>query len=113
MTLDLSFDCNESPVGKCIPVEQGGGAGQYDPALWSNNFVWAGIGWARPTGVPHEFHYNFVLFNGDGGYGSCDFTAEARADFDGDGVFSSYSISGHVDELTTKVGELVVVDPFE
>ena len=114
-TPTLAFDCNEGEMGKCLPIHNGGGAGQYDMGLWEDNSVWVDVGWMRPEGVLHEFHYNFIAVNSntENGYGACTFTAEARGDFDGDFVFSSYSLSGTVDEQGANVGEIVIVDPFE
>lgn len=108
----LGFNCNEGPGGKCLPIDEAG-AGHYSTEFWTLNSVWAGVGWARELGVAHEFHYNLIALNEFGDFGACEFTAMAQADFDDDGVFSSYSISGSVDEFGEVVGELVVEDPFE
>ena len=115
MTPDLDFNCNLGPEGKCLPTAEGlEGPGIYDHYLWTDNSVWIGVGFEREQGVPHEFHYNLIAINDlNSAYGACEFTASAHADFDGDGLFSTYSISGTIDQQGEIVGELVIVDPYE
>lgn len=108
-----AFNCNLGPDRRCVPVAAGGGAGYYDIALWDDNSVWQGVGWSREEDVPHAFHYNLIAINAHEGSGSCEFTALAFADFDDDQIFSSYSISGYVDEDGAVVEPMVVEMPFE
>lgn len=93
-TPPLGFNCNEGPECKCVPVSNGGGLGQYDPALW--HYMWQSLGFAKDA--PHAFHYNFTAYNETSGYGGCSFTAQAYGDLDDDAVFSTYQIAGTIDE---------------
>lgn len=113
ITPDLGFDCNQGPDGYCVPAVGGGGAGYYDVALWEDNMVWSGAGWMRPVDVPHSFHYNIEMDNAEDGYGACSFTVSAYANFNDDGIYSHFWISGTVDEFGAQVGELMIVDPLE
>jgi len=92
ITPPLSVNCNEGPGGRCVPSEGGGGAGDYDVALWRDNPVWKALDYAQEQG--HYFHYNFIWTNSSEGYGSCQFTIQAFADLDDDGVFSTFERSG-------------------
>jgi type IV pilus assembly protein PilA len=95
ITPPLSTNCNEGPGGRCVPSEAASdsGGGDYDVAMWIDNPVWAALDFQQDTG--HFFHYNFIWANsGDGGYGSCQFTVQAFADLDDDGVFSTYERYG-------------------
>ena len=92
ITPDIATDCNEGPGGKCVPASGGGGAGYYDIGLWNDNAVWNGMNFLQEQA--HFFHYNFIAVNNTVGYGQCQFTAQAFADLDADGIFSTYERSG-------------------
>lgn len=92
ITPPLSVDCNDGPGGRCVPGSSGPGG--YPAAAW-DDLVWKGLGFS--LGDPHYFHYNFRYDNDPRGYGSCRFTAQAFADLDDDGVFSTYELVGAAD----------------
>lgn len=94
----LKVDCTGGPDGKCVPKAGGGNAakGEYDMALWTDNDVFNGLNFQQEQG--HVFHYQFKWANGLTGFGDCQFTAQAFADLDGDGVFSTYERSGAADQ---------------
>jgi type IV pilus assembly protein PilA len=96
LTPDVATDCNTGPGGKCVPATGGGGAGYYDIALWNDNAVWNGMNFLQEQA--HFFHYNFIAINNTQGYGQCQFTAQAFADLDADGLFSTYERSGAADQ---------------
>ncbi len=96
ITPALAVDCNVGPGGKCVPATGGGGAGYYDIADWNNNPVWNGMNFLQEQA--HFFHYNFIAVNDTQGYGKCQFTAQAFADLDADGIFSTYERSGAADQ---------------
>lgn len=98
MTPALVLDCNTGPGGRCVPAGGGGaGAGYYDINLWGDNNVWNGLNFQQEQG--HYFHYNFVAVNNIVGFGSCQFTAQAFGDLDGDiDNFSTYERSGAADQ---------------
>jgi prepilin-type N-terminal cleavage/methylation domain-containing protein len=96
LTPDQATDCNAGPGGKCVPASGGGGAGYYDIALWNDNPVWNGMNFLQEQA--HFFHYNFIAVNNTTGYGQCQFTAQAFADLDADGIFSTYERSGAADQ---------------
>jgi hypothetical protein len=110
-TPDVGTDCNVGPEGRCVPAMGGGGAGYYDSALWTDNSVWAGIGFAKTE--PHCFHYNFIATNDMQGTGSCSFTARAIADLDADATFSTYELRGSVDENGSILQPLFIDLPYE
>ncbi|MEM7154566.1 MAG: hypothetical protein AAF799_17090 [Myxococcota bacterium] len=96
-TPPISVDCSQGPDGRCVPVAgRPSEPWEYDISLWTDNEVWNGLNFMQEMG--HSFHYNFVYTNTDSGYGSCQFTAQAFGDLDGDGVFSTYERSGAADE---------------
>ena len=95
ITPPLSVDCSKGPGGRCVPAAGGGGPGYYDIALWNDNAVWNQMNMVMEQA--HYFHYNFKWANGASGYGECQFTAQAFADLDGDGIFSTYERSGSAD----------------
>lgn len=97
ITPPIDFDCNEGPGSQCIPQGGGGGGGgYYDIALWNDNAVWNGLQFMMESG--HYFHYNFIAVNETTGYGRCQFTAQAFADLDADGTFSTFELSGAADQ---------------
>ena len=121
-TPPLEIDCNAGPGGKCVPTEgvewvNDDLSAEYSNELWTLNSVWVGVGWSREEGVGHEFHYNLEATNDHAedwmAWSSCSFVAIARADFDGDGVFSRYSISGVVDAEGATIEPMVVEMPYE
>ena len=96
ITPPLSVDCNDGPGGRCVPSVGGGGPGYYDMKLWVDNDVWNGLNFQQEQG--HYFHYNFKWKNSDTGFGDCQFTTQAFADLDGDGVYSTFERSGAADK---------------
>jgi type IV pilus assembly protein PilA len=96
ITPALATDCNTGPGAKCVPATGGGGAGYYDIAEWNDNPVWNGMNFLQEQA--HFFHYNFIAVNNTQGYGQCQFTAQAFADLDADGIFSTYERSGAADQ---------------
>lgn len=95
LTPGEDVNCNEGPGGRCIPADGGGGGAYYDIALWNDNAVWNGLNFMQEQG--HYFHYNFRATNTTEGYGACQFTAQAFADLDDDGTYSTYERSGAAD----------------
>lgn len=95
ITPPLSVDCNDGPGGRCVPSVGGGGPGYYDMSMWTDNDVWNGLNFQQEQA--HYFHYNFKWKNSDTGFGDCQFTTQAFADLDGDGVYSTYERSGAAD----------------
>ncbi len=98
ITPEIDLDCNEGPGGRCVPAVGGGsGGGYYDMSYWTNNPVWNALNFQQEQG--HFFHYNFKHSNVLTGFGSCQFTAQAFGDLDGDkNVFSTYERSGAADQ---------------
>ncbi|WP_146158030.1 hypothetical protein [Enhygromyxa salina] len=92
ITPPLSVKCSEGPDAKCLPSAQPGPPGTYDSALWTDNPVWSGLDFAQDEG--HAFHYNFIWANETSGYGNCQFTIQAFADLDDDGIYSTYERYG-------------------
>lgn len=93
-TPPLGLNCNQGPRGRCVP--QTSGAGGYESELWSGNPVWSQLNFQQEQG--HYFHYRFVWETSAGPQGSgCEFTVQAFADLDDDGVFSTYERSGAAD----------------
>ena len=110
VTPPLSVDCNEGPGGRCVPAAAGSGAGYYDTAVWTDNPVWKALDYAPDQG--HYFHYNFIWrnFGEDDGYGACQFTIQAFADLDDDGVFSTYERYGAGDVEGVAAAEGLYID---
>lgn len=93
VTPPLTVDCSEGPGGKCVPTVGGGtGPGVYDSNLWVTNPVWNALNFQMEQA--HMFHYDFKWTNGGTGFGQCQFTAQAFADLDSDGVWSTYERAG-------------------
>lgn len=96
ITPPLSLDCSAGPGGRCIPATATrGNPGYYDLKTWTDNPVWEALNFQQEQG--HYFHYNFKYANGGEDFGQCQFTAQAFADLDGDGVFSTYERAGAAD----------------
>lgn len=96
-TPPLVLNCNEGPGGRCVPTSSTTpGAGYYARDLWTKNPVWESLNFEQEQA--HYFHYNFKYTNGTTGYGTCQFTAQAFADLDNDGVFSTYERAGSMNE---------------
>jgi len=108
LTPDIGTNCNVGPGGRCIPAVGGGGAGYYDMAQWTNNVVWSGLNFQQEQA--HFFHYNYVASNSGVGYGACQFTAQAFADLDDDGVFSTYERSAAGDQNGVNAAAGLYVD---
>lgn len=97
ITPPLSVKCSEGPGGRCVPVAgEPNGPGQYSMAEWTDNKVWSGLNFMQEQG--HYFHYEFHWENDPSGYGGCKFTAQAFADLDDDGVFSTFERTAAADE---------------
>jgi type IV pilus assembly protein PilA len=97
ITPAITEDCNAGPGGRCVPAPGAGGGGYYDMALWTDNPVWNGLNFQQEQG--HYFHYNFIAVNDNTGFGTCQFTAQAFGDLDGDTtLFSTYERSGAADQ---------------
>ncbi|MEM7152344.1 MAG: prepilin-type cleavage/methylation domain-containing protein [Myxococcota bacterium] len=94
VTPPLSVNCNEGSKGNCN--SGGSGPGGYDAKLWADDRVWQQLNFLIEG--EHRFHYNFKWKNDPEGYGKCEFTAQAFADLDDDGVYSTYERSGTLDE---------------
>lgn len=108
-TPPISVDCSQGPGGRCVPVAgRPSEPWEYDIALWNDNEVWNGLNFMQEMG--HSFHYNFVYTNTDTGYGSCQFTAQAFGDLDGDGIFSTYERSGAADEYGVNAAAGLYID---
>ena len=97
VTPPIGTDCNTGPGGRCVPAVGGGGAGYYDMNLWANDARWNALNFQQEQG--HFFHYDFLSANATTGYGSCQFTAQAFGDLDGDtAVYSTYERTGAADQ---------------
>lgn len=94
VTPGLNVNCNDGDDGKCAPGLAAGGAGSYSIADWDTP-TWQGLAFQMEQ--PHYFHYDFIALNTDDGYGNCLFTAQAFADLDDDGVYSTYERAGAAD----------------
>lgn len=95
MTPSLGTDCNLGPGGRCVPAVGGGAAGYYDMTAWTDNPVWNSLNFQLEQA--HYFHYNFQASNSASGYGQCQFTAQAFADLDNDGTYSTFERAGAAD----------------
>ncbi|MEM6991723.1 MAG: hypothetical protein AAF721_14550 [Myxococcota bacterium] len=114
ITPPLSIDCASAAAGRCVPVPGAPSkvAGEYEAELWSDNPVWRGLDFEHTAG--HYFHYDFKYENFPGGFGGCQFTAQAFGDLDGDGVFSTYERVGVADERgVSSVRGLRIEQPLE
>ncbi len=106
MTPPLSVRCSDGPSGKCAPGQSGDGG--YDMKVWTDNPVWKQIDFQVES--PHYFHYNFRWKNFPSEFGSCQFTAQAFGDLDGDGVFSTYERAGAADEMGVNAAAGLYID---
>ena len=106
MTPPLSVKCGDGPSGRCVPGSSGPGG--YDIRLWTDNPVWNGLNLQVEQG--HYFHYNFRWKNDPSGFGSCQFTAQAFGDLDGDGVYSTYERAGAADQLGVNMAAGLYID---
>lgn len=95
VTPPLALDCNLGPGGRCVPSMGGGGAAYYEMSEWGDNPVWNALSFQQEQA--HYFHYQFVASNTGIGYGECQFTAQAFADLDADGLFSTFERAGAAD----------------
>lgn len=95
VTPPLALDCNLGPGGRCVPSVGGGGPGYYEMVEWTNNAVWNSLNFQQEQA--HYFHYNFMASNSGSGYGECQFTAQAFADLDRDGRYSTFERAGAAD----------------
>ncbi len=108
-TPPLALDCYVGPDHRCVPGD-GVGAGHYDQAMWTDDPVWAEIGFEKTT--PHLAHYYFEATNDL--EGSCAFVVEALADLDGDTtVYSTYRITGTIDANGVHSEPIEIIDPYE
>lgn len=115
VTPSLAMDCNCGLEGGCVPLSDPDPAnpGSYDINLWRGNQIWRRLEFERAEGVPHQFHYDFIAENFDEEFGACAFIAVAHATYDGAAEYSTYSVSGFVDERGAVVEPMVVEMPFE
>lgn len=95
VTPPIVLDCNDGPGGHCVPSVGGAGAGYYELDLWGDNAMWNSLSFQLEQA--HYFHYSFRASNEAGGFGECQFTAQAFADLDADGIFSTYERAGAAD----------------
>lgn len=102
ITPPLSVKCSDGTSGKCVVGSDG-----YEAKQWENP-VWEGLNFAMEEG--HYFHYNFKWENSATGYGSCQFTAQAFGDLDGDGVFSTYERAGAADQNGVNMAAGLYID---
>jgi hypothetical protein len=109
ITPPLSVDCSKGPGGRCMPVAgEPAGAGEYPMALWTDDQVWNALNFQLEQA--HYFHYNFRWANKGEGFGSCQFTAQAFGDLDGDGVYSTYERAGAADEYGVNAAAGLYID---
>lgn len=103
-------NCACGPLGGCIPEADpvAPDVGVYNLGLWQNNTIWAALGFEKPVGVPHRFHYEFDAENVDDGYGTCSFKAIAYVDYGNDIEFMTYTISGFLSERGAVVEPIVI-----
>jgi len=91
LTPDIAVDCNAGPGGHCVPGSTAGGG--YPMSSWTDNLIWNDLAFQQEQG--HYFHYNFIGLNdATDGYGTCQFTAQAFANLDGDAIFSTFERGG-------------------
>jgi type IV pilus assembly protein PilA len=95
-TPKLNKHCADGPSGRCVPGVGAGGKGRYKMSQWTDNDIWNGLNFQMEQA--HYFHYNFRFKNKLKGHGSCQFTAQAFADLDDDGVYSTFERTGAADE---------------
>jgi type IV pilus assembly protein PilA len=57
--------------------------------------VWNGLTFQQEQA--HFYNYNFRMENATSGFGACRFTAQAFADLDADGLYSTFERSGSAD----------------
>ena len=81
----VTADCSAGPGGRCVP--NGAGGGSYSLSEWESR-VWLGLQFEQPQ--PHFYRYNFTYQNGTSGYGTCQATAQAFGDLDGDSTLSTF-----------------------
>lgn len=109
VTPPLSVPCSEGPGGRCVAMPGGGSVpGSYDMRLWTDNPVWSALDFQMEEA--HVFHYDFKWTNGGPGFGSCQFTAQAFADLDGDGVWSTYERAGAADQMGVNASAGLYID---
>jgi type IV pilus assembly protein PilA len=104
ITPALAINCNDGPGGRCVPSEVAAAPGHYPVAAWTENPVWAAIGFRQEQA--HYFHYD-VRWNQ--GPKTCEFEARAFGDLDDDGVYSTYERSGVLDKdgVSARAGLLI------
>lgn len=98
ITPPLSVDCSKG----CTPGVD------YEAKLWSENAVWQKLGFAMDH--RHYFHYDFRWTNTPGGYGKCQFTAQAFGNLDADEVYSTFERMGTADEMGVSAAAGLYID---
>lgn len=109
VTPPLSVNCAAGPSGQCVPSSSPDtGPGVYDSALWEADDLWSALD-HRLTSA-HRFHYSFAYAASGDDKETCNFTAQAFADLDDDGVFSTFTLVGtaNTDEWSAPRSELSI-----
>jgi hypothetical protein len=95
-----SIKCASGPGGNCVPTDSPKLDYEYSKSMW-NDPIFSTIGFK--IDVPHRFHYQVVAENytesPDLNYYPCSFTAQAFADLDDDGIFSTFERAGAADDI--------------
>lgn len=105
----LSLDCNLGPGGHCVPATGGAGAGYYDMTEWSGEPMWNSLNFQMEQA--HYFHYYFISTNSNTGFGTCQFTAAAYGDLDGDfSLWSTYERAGAADQQGVNAAAGLYID---
>lgn len=94
--LTPTIPCADGPSGRCVPSTSPAGPGYYDFAEWTENQVWFQLDFQQEQA--HHYRYNYASQNSNVGYGSCQFTAQAFGDLDGDGLHSTFERPGAADQ---------------
>jgi len=111
ITPPLTVDCNQGPGGRCVPLPVGTkptAPYQYPNTLWVDNPIWNGLNFQVEQA--HFFHYAFRAKNTPGTFGTCQFTAQAFGDLDGDKIFSTFERAGAADQNGVNGGAGLYID---
>lgn len=83
----MSVDCSSGPRGRCIEVDTPTKRWEYPATVWESP-IWTSLNFQRPGGTAYHYSVEWKQIIVDG-EDCCMVTATARADLDGDGVFST------------------------